>query len=361
MRNLDAVFYVNDTHYQELSSIAICTQPVQFRAEIGGEMSTNTGHLKWYIDNVEEVAARDQLTWSKNMDTGVYQIKMVVLYEDDINTLTLETTLTVWDNTVNVITTSEICGRADGTIALTVNSKEPSTLKYVWEGRTDTTANLTGLKTGTYKVTVSDRFCVDEETILVEQHIDAPVAAFEPTPQTASLGEEIQFTDKSIPDEGAITRWYWDFGDYTDNDLQNPTHRYTIAQRYMVWLHIEDEFGCRDSIAHEILILGDLDFPNVFTPVGSDGKRYVFRPLEDQSYYEEFTIEIYDRWGVPVWRKQCKAPNCPDYEDSFWWDGTNKWGTQVSDGVYYWVVYARYYSSDIKPLIRNGSVTVVNK
>jgi flagellar hook assembly protein FlgD len=129
----------------------------------------------------------------------------------------------------------------------------------------------------------------------------------------------------------------------------------------MVWLHIEDEFGCRDSIAHEVLVLGSLDFPNIFTPIGSDGSKYVFRPLEDQSYYEEFTIEIFDRWGVSVWSKQCKSPNCPDYDDAFWWDGTNKWGKQVSDGVYYWVVYARYYSTDIKPLVKNGSVTVISK
>jgi len=43
-----------------------------------------------------------------------------------------------------------------------------------------------------------------------------------------------------------------------------------------------------------------------------------------------------------------------------WWDGTNKQGKPVSDGVYYWVVYAEPLS-ETAPFIKNGSVTVINK
>jgi hypothetical protein len=361
MRNLNVVFYVNDIHYQDSAAKIICTQPVQFRAEIDGEMSTEAGHLKWYINNVEEVAARDQFTWSKSMDTGIYQIKMVVLYEDNLATQTLETILTIVNLTADIETTPEICDREDGTITITiVESHEPTTIKYLWEGRTDSTAILTGLKAGTYKVTISDTFCVVEEMITVE-HIDAPVAEFEPNPQTASLGEEIQFIDKSIQEDGKIISWYWNFRDEAESYLQNPAHSYATSGYIMVMLKVEDEYGCRDSIEHEVLILEDLDFPNIFTPVGSDGKKYVFRPLEDGGYYEVFAIEIYDKWGVPVWSKHCKSANCPDYDDSFWWDGTNERGKQVSDGVYYWVVNAHYHSSDVKPLIKNGSVTVISR
>ncbi|MDR0605009.1 MAG: PKD domain-containing protein, partial [Bacteroidales bacterium] len=318
MRNLGAVFYVNDIHYQEFDSITICEQTLQFHAEIDGEISTEPGHLKWYINSVEEIAARDQFTWSKAMSPGVYQIKMVILYEDNMTTQTLETIFTIVNIKIDVETTPEICGKENGTIILTVESKEPTTLKYVWEGQTDTTATITGLKAGIYKVTISDTFCIDEETITVEQ-IKGPVAEFEANPQTASLGEEIQFIDKSNQGDTKITNWYWNFGDERDSYLQNSVHRYTTFGSFIVSLQIADEYGCTDSISHEVMIFEGLDFPNIFSPVGSDGKKYVFRPLEDRGTFEEFKIEIYDKWGVLVWEQACKSPNCPDYSDSFWW------------------------------------------
>jgi PKD repeat protein len=187
-----------------------------------------------------------------------------------------------------------------------------------------------------------------------------PTAEFEPTPQTVHYGEEIHFIDKSIEGEGILIYWYWDFSDSTNSNLQSPTHTYTGTSGYVtVFLWIEDQFGCRDSIEHDVLILETLDFPNILTPFGSDGKRYFFRPLAEKGYFKEFQIIIYDRWGMKVWKNSCKEPNCPDYGDSFWWDGTTKHGRPVEDGVYFWVVYAAPLSGT-KPIIKNGSVTVVN-
>jgi len=222
---------------------------------------------------------------------------------------------------------------------------------------TDTTSALSGLKADTYKVTVRDTFCTANETIQIER-IAGPVAEFEANPQRAFFGEEIKFTDKSVQGDGKITLWHWNFGDNTNSSSQNPPHRYSASGTYMVLLKIEDEHGCRDSIEHDVLIGGELRFPNIFTPIGSDGRRYFFRPIEDAGYFQEFQIEVYDRWGSLVWSKHCKATDCPSYDDSFWWDGTTKFGKPVSDGVYYWVVQASY-SPDTKPLLQNGSVTVV--
>ena len=186
-----------------------------------------------------------------------------------------------------------------------------------------------------------------------------PIAAFEANPQTVLFGEEIQFTDKSVSQYGNLTYWYWNFGDGENSSLQNPVHAYTVLGYMPVSLLVENEFGCSDSISHEVLILKPLNFPNIYTPIGSNGERYVFRPLEDGGFFEEFTIIIYNRWGMEVWKKSCKGENCPDYDDAFWWNGTTQWGEQVVSGVYYWVVYARYPAANIKPLVKNGSVTVV--
>jgi PKD repeat protein len=166
--------------------------------------------------------------------------------------------------------------------------------------------------------------------------------------------------DKSSPAKGAITSWYWDFGDTTTDNRQNSTHAYSNTSGYFtVLLRIEDEFGCKDSIEHEVLVLEDLKFPNIFTPTGSDGKKYVFKPMEEKGYFKEFQIVIYNRWGNFIWSNSCTDPNCPDYSDPFWWDGYNKQGKLVEDGVYYWVVTAKPLSeTDI--FIKNGSVTVIN-
>ena len=104
MRVLDAAFYVDDIHYQDLAFDTICAQPAQIRAEITGDMSTNPGFLKWYMDDVEETAAQDRLTWSKNFANGTYQIKMIVLMNDDVTTKTVEGTL----NSFCPTTTKEI-------------------------------------------------------------------------------------------------------------------------------------------------------------------------------------------------------------------------------------------------------------
>ena len=95
MRNLKLSFFINEIHYLNFSEI-ICKQPVEFRAEIDGKMSSNAGHIRWYIDGIEEVSARDSITWKKTFSAdGVYQIRMIVLAEDNLTNDTLETSITI--------------------------------------------------------------------------------------------------------------------------------------------------------------------------------------------------------------------------------------------------------------------------
>ena len=82
MRTLDACFYVNDIHYQELFE-PVCAQPVRFRAEIDEGANSSVTELKWYIDDVEEVTARNQMRWEKTLTVnGEYKIKMEVRMSD---------------------------------------------------------------------------------------------------------------------------------------------------------------------------------------------------------------------------------------------------------------------------------------
>jgi len=81
MRDLDAAFYANDIHFQDLKDTAFCAGAVEFRAEIEGELHPDAGSLKWYVDGVEEVLAQDHLEWDRYFPAGEYEITMEVHYE----------------------------------------------------------------------------------------------------------------------------------------------------------------------------------------------------------------------------------------------------------------------------------------
>lgn len=93
------------------------------------------------------------------------------------------------------------------------------------------------------------------------------------------------------------------------------------------------------------------ELPNVFTP-GSDGKNDFFVPFPYR-YIESIELEVYNRWGDMVF-----TTNDPDVN----WDGKHrKSGTQVSDGVYFYIctVYEQHFEGII-PRTLKGTVQVLN-
>jgi hypothetical protein len=93
-RNLDAAFYVNNIHYQDLDGGIICDTFVNFRASIQYAMSTTPGYLKWYINSVEQVAVRDTLEWSGILPIGIHNVSIEVL-DMDSDTIMLSSTFRV--------------------------------------------------------------------------------------------------------------------------------------------------------------------------------------------------------------------------------------------------------------------------
>lgn len=183
---------------------------------------------------------------------------------------------------------------------------------------------------------------------------------------------DAHFKDLSTttPNNGQIYHWLWEFGDEQKDSVVNPktvgdiTHAYTTTSGYVdVTLTITDEYGCKDTVTHQVLILESLKFPNVFSPNG-DGINDVFAPTEDGGYFMFLEMIIYNRWGERVWRRACEDvqggnKECPNYDDpDFWWNGKTQIGADASDGVYYWVLKARPMSES-GDIILNGSVTLV--
>jgi len=83
MRDLDAAFYANDIHFQDLKDNSMCEGDVHFRAEIEGLHQTAPERIKWFVNGAEEPGTLNQETWQKNFTAGNYDIRMWVRYEND--------------------------------------------------------------------------------------------------------------------------------------------------------------------------------------------------------------------------------------------------------------------------------------
>jgi hypothetical protein len=84
MRDLDAAFYANDIHFQDLKENPICESEITFRAEIEGlAPPTVEERIKWYVNEEHQPAGFNQETWSRNFSVGEYEIRMWVHYEND--------------------------------------------------------------------------------------------------------------------------------------------------------------------------------------------------------------------------------------------------------------------------------------
>ncbi|MCI4669601.1 MAG: PKD domain-containing protein [Bacteroidia bacterium] len=74
-----------------------------------------------------------------------------------------------------------------------------------------------------------------------------PQAAIFPQDTTGCSPLAVPFMDASIPGNGNLVNWNWDFGNGDSSLLQNPVYTYVGDTIYDVTLVIEDQFGCSDT------------------------------------------------------------------------------------------------------------------
>ena len=82
MRNLTSSFSVNGISTHELGDHSFIVNKINFQANIQGDISTEPGHIRWFINGVEEINFRDHLSWSKTLRNGIYTVVMEALMED---------------------------------------------------------------------------------------------------------------------------------------------------------------------------------------------------------------------------------------------------------------------------------------
>ena len=186
-----------------------------------------------------------------------------------------------------------------------------------------------------------------QNAVIVDQ---TPVADFSISPANiVSPGSSVIFTADTSSANGASYEWYFDdasSGNLNTSTETNPNHVYNNTGNYCIVL-VASLNNCRDTISKCIDVLSDpkIIIPNLFTPNG-DGINELFTVTAEG--VTQFEIEFFDRWGESVF-------NSKSIDIS--WDGKNKSGKKVSNGVYYYIVTYTDFKSQSKTL--TGFVSLI--
>ncbi|MDR1594314.1 MAG: gliding motility-associated C-terminal domain-containing protein [Prevotellaceae bacterium] len=126
LRKLDASFYVNGVHNQDLESQIFCNGNISVEAVVRYIMHAEPGHLKWFIDDVEKTAFADQLKWSENLSAGTHKISMIVKNEYGV----MDTVKTSITNSFPVLTVRDTTVCIGVAASLTVSSKIAASITW---------------------------------------------------------------------------------------------------------------------------------------------------------------------------------------------------------------------------------------
>ncbi len=251
---------------------------------------------------------------------------------------------------VIAVNNAEIC---KGDVAI-LNVTGGINLAYLWLNDNSTSNPLHTFPSTntTYTVIATDpNGCKDTTTTNVIVH-PSPSAAFSANPTSATTdAPEVVFTDLST---NAIA-WFWDFGDIGSTDnisiLPSPTHSYSSAGNFIIWLRVISDFGCTDSASGKMYVTTPNYFyvPNAFVPTSSSTDVKIFRPKGAGIDPENYLLVIFDRWGKEIF-------TTTDWEDG--WNGKYRnFGEFLPVGVYvYYIKYKELFGVFKE---RTGSITLV--
>ena len=122
---------------------------------------------------------------------------------------------------------------------------------------------------GDYQVTLmveSDGSCLSSPIAPLAIHINKTPDALFTVASLRCENQPVQFTDKSVANEGVIIKWTWDFGDGKSSSAQNPVHTYAAPGKYNVKLIVETDKGCASNVLSSEVIVNELPKVNFEMP-----------------------------------------------------------------------------------------------
>lgn len=198
--------------------------------------------------------------------------------------------------------------------------KPNGTYNYFWGGASGQSITRRITESRQFILTITDSCGLVPAKDTVQISAIQPLADFY---MNASIPEPNQYVDLVDLSEGAISG-YWLTSDSQRIDGLSGSVAFSEPGDYVVTQFVEDIQGCKDTLSQVITIKPPVYFylPNAFTPNG-DGRNDEF--VGKGIGVNEFSMEIYDRWGVLIFSSN-------DYQEG--WDGNDLSGNPVPNGVY---------------------------
>ena len=215
---------------------------------------------------------------------------------------------------------------------------------FLWSNNA-VTQSLSGLRGGTYTVTVTDVYGCTANASYVVAEGSFGVQALQDA--TINLGQNVQLG--GLVSGGTGQYAYMWTPDYNMSCLTCLSPVATPYQTMIYSLQVTDTNGCIASDTIKIIVnpLHNIFIPNAFSPNG-DGNNDYFSIKGDLNLIIFFEVKIFDRWGEKVFDS-----NNPYFE----WDGTFK-GVLETPQVFVYEIKAtfldHYTRNDYK-----GSLTIL--
>jgi gliding motility-associated-like protein len=160
-----------------------------------------------------------------------------------------------------------------------------------------------------------------------------------------AISEELGVNEwkvRMINNSTGADRFYWDFGNGSTSDDENPLTTYYQDGTYLIRLVSSNRLNCVDTavLKYDLMFKG-LFIPNAFAPNADLYPANTFRPVGRN--LKRYRIEIYDNWGHLLWESTKLDENGRPAEG---WDGTCN-GVQMPQGTYMWKVDAQFIDNTI--------------
>lgn len=111
--------------------------------------------------------------------------------------------------------------------------------------------------TGAYTVTLTVRDGAQTSTVTKTINVyKPPVVDFELSATRGCFPFEVEFTSKSLPGDGVVADYFWDFGDGNVMNTSEPVvqHTFTAAGNRSVSLTVTNSVGCQSTLLKENLV-----------------------------------------------------------------------------------------------------------
>ncbi|MBI4647672.1 MAG: PKD domain-containing protein [Bacteroidia bacterium] len=202
---------------------------------------------KWYFGDGDSSIA--QIPQHIYADTGHYTITLIVTDASGSCIDSIQQSVYVENIIASFITnTAYGCD----TLLVTFTDQSYNAAAWLWDFGDGTTSTIQNpshsyISAGTFiaSLTASTTSGCQSQA---QQSISIvpPYAGFSAFPVRLCVDSLVNFTDNSYSVDSIIS-WFWDFGDNTNSNEQNPQHIYTTGGDFNAVLTIENTLGCTET------------------------------------------------------------------------------------------------------------------